>query len=154
MCCQHVPVGLTERKQALVDNIDAWAMWISPPIFVLFNIIYWIYYRWNITNLEHFSCKISACTTKIFFLLQKIQLNAFNGWHFCIDYCTKTLNYLLLANAFNDLELYFLKLWIDDWQLFNDLGPGPINSTQITHWYEWINNYQQGKWIFNYLQLI
>lgn len=43
--CQHVPVGLTERKQALVDNIDAWAMWISPPIFVLFNIVYWIYYR-------------------------------------------------------------------------------------------------------------
>jgi len=41
----HVPVGLTERKQALVDNIDAWAMWISPPIFVFFNIIYWIYYR-------------------------------------------------------------------------------------------------------------
>jgi len=42
---KHVPVGLTERKQALVDNIDAWAMWISPPIFVLFNIVYWIYYR-------------------------------------------------------------------------------------------------------------
>ena len=44
---QHVPIGLTERKQALVDNIDAWAMWISPPIFVLFNAIYWIHYRWR-----------------------------------------------------------------------------------------------------------
>ena len=42
---QHVPVGLTTRKQALVDNIDAWAMWISPPVFILFNFIYWISYR-------------------------------------------------------------------------------------------------------------
>ena len=42
---QYVEVGLTARKQALVDNIDAWAMWISPPIFVLFNIIYWVAYR-------------------------------------------------------------------------------------------------------------
>jgi len=41
----YVEVGLTARKQALVDNIDAWAMWISPPIFVLFNIIYWVAYR-------------------------------------------------------------------------------------------------------------
>jgi hypothetical protein len=42
---QYVEVGLTARKQALVDNIDAWAMWISPPIFILFNIIYWVAYR-------------------------------------------------------------------------------------------------------------
>jgi len=42
---KYVEVGLTARKQALVDNIDAWAMWISPPIFVLFNIIYWVAYR-------------------------------------------------------------------------------------------------------------
>jgi len=41
----HIDVGLTARKQALVDNIDAWAMWISPPIFIVFNIIYWIAYR-------------------------------------------------------------------------------------------------------------
>lgn len=41
----HVEVGLTARKQALVDNIDAWAMWISPPIFIIFNLIYWIAYR-------------------------------------------------------------------------------------------------------------
>ena len=27
---QHVPPRLTAHKQALVDNIDAWAMWISP----------------------------------------------------------------------------------------------------------------------------
>ena len=45
MPLQYVEVGLTARKQALVDNIDAWAMWISPPIFVLFNIIYWVAYR-------------------------------------------------------------------------------------------------------------
>ena len=42
---QHIPVGLTVRKQSLVDNIDAWAMWISPPVFILFNFIYWISYR-------------------------------------------------------------------------------------------------------------
>jgi len=42
----HVEVGLTARKQALVDNIDAWAMWISPPVFLLFNLIYWVAYRW------------------------------------------------------------------------------------------------------------
>jgi len=39
------PVGLTARKQALVDNIDAWAMWISPPVFIFFNFVYWISYR-------------------------------------------------------------------------------------------------------------
>jgi len=38
-------VGLSTRKQALVDNIDAWAMWISPPMFILWNICYWIAYR-------------------------------------------------------------------------------------------------------------
>jgi len=41
----YVEVGLTARKQALVDNIDAWAMWISPPVFILFNLIYWVAYR-------------------------------------------------------------------------------------------------------------
>jgi len=41
----HIEVGLTARKQALVDNIDAWAMWISPPIFIVFNLIYWVAYR-------------------------------------------------------------------------------------------------------------
>jgi len=38
-------IGLSARKQALVDNIDAWAMWISPPMFILWNICYWIAYR-------------------------------------------------------------------------------------------------------------
>jgi len=41
----YVEVGLTARKQALVDNIDAWAMWVFPPVFVLFNVIYWVAYR-------------------------------------------------------------------------------------------------------------
>jgi len=41
----HIELGLTARKQALVDNIDAWAMWISPPVFLLFNIVYWVTYR-------------------------------------------------------------------------------------------------------------
>jgi uncharacterized membrane protein YGL010W len=45
MIFQHIPVGLTARKQALLDNIDAWAMWISPPVFILFNIVYWVSYR-------------------------------------------------------------------------------------------------------------
>eukprot|EP00090_Calanus_glacialis_P018175 TRINITY_DN28191_c0_g1_i1.p2 TRINITY_DN28191_c0_g1~~TRINITY_DN28191_c0_g1_i1.p2 ORF type:complete len:199 (-),score=36.95 TRINITY_DN28191_c0_g1_i1:8-523(-) len=44
---KHVPVGLTARKQALIDNIDAWAMWISPPVFILFNFVYWVSYRWS-----------------------------------------------------------------------------------------------------------
>lgn len=42
---QHIELGLTARKQALVDNIDAWAMWISPPVFIVFNLIYWVTYR-------------------------------------------------------------------------------------------------------------
>ena len=42
---QHIELGLTARKQALVDNIDAWAMWISPPVFVVFNAVYWVSYR-------------------------------------------------------------------------------------------------------------
>jgi len=42
---KYVEVGLTARKQALVDNIDAWAMWISPPVFILFNLVYWVAYR-------------------------------------------------------------------------------------------------------------
>ena len=42
---QHIELGLTARKQALVDNIDAWAMWISPPIFLVFNLVYWVSFR-------------------------------------------------------------------------------------------------------------
>jgi len=41
----HIELGLTARKQALVDNIDAWAMWISPPIFLVFNLVYWVSFR-------------------------------------------------------------------------------------------------------------
>ena len=38
--------GLTSRhKQDIVDNIDAWAMWISPPLFVIWNFCYWIFYQ-------------------------------------------------------------------------------------------------------------
>jgi len=42
---QPPDVGLSFRKQALVENIDAWAMWISPPIFVVWNLCYWLTYR-------------------------------------------------------------------------------------------------------------
>lgn len=42
---QPPDVGLSFRKQALVENIDAWAMWISPPIFVVWNVCYWLTYR-------------------------------------------------------------------------------------------------------------
>ena len=35
----------SEHKQALCDNIDAWALWVSPPVFLVFNCIYWIAYR-------------------------------------------------------------------------------------------------------------
>ena len=37
--------GMSARKQFLVDNIDAWAMWLAPPIFLTFNIIYWASFR-------------------------------------------------------------------------------------------------------------
>jgi len=33
------------RKQAMCDNIDAWAMWLFLPAFIAFNIIYWLAYR-------------------------------------------------------------------------------------------------------------
>merc|ERR1712106_694742 len=46
-----VDTGLSARKQGLVDNIDAWAMWTSPPVFVLFNCVYWIAYRHADTEL-------------------------------------------------------------------------------------------------------
>jgi len=36
---------VSEHKQALCDNIDAWALWVSPPVFLVFNCIYWIAYR-------------------------------------------------------------------------------------------------------------
>ena len=29
----------------LCENIDAWAMWISPPMFLIFNIAYWLTYQ-------------------------------------------------------------------------------------------------------------
>ena len=37
--------GLSRHKQDLVDNIDAWAMWISPPLFVIWNFFYWLVYQ-------------------------------------------------------------------------------------------------------------
>lgn len=33
------------RKQALCDNIDNWSLWLSPPAFITFNIVYWVAYR-------------------------------------------------------------------------------------------------------------
>ena len=36
---------MSAHKQALCDNIDAWTMWLSPPIFLTFNLVYWIAYR-------------------------------------------------------------------------------------------------------------
>ena len=37
--------AVTEGKQALVENIDAWAMWIAPPVFIFWNLCYWVSYR-------------------------------------------------------------------------------------------------------------
>ena len=37
--------GVTVGKQALVENIDAWAMWLAPPVFIFWNLCYWIAYR-------------------------------------------------------------------------------------------------------------
>ena len=31
--------------KAICDNIDAWAMWLSPPAFVIFNLTYWFTYQ-------------------------------------------------------------------------------------------------------------
>ena len=31
--------------QAVCDNIDAWAMWLSPPAFLIFNMAYWFAYQ-------------------------------------------------------------------------------------------------------------
>lgn len=33
------------RTKAICDNIDAWALWVSPPVFILFNIAYWFAYQ-------------------------------------------------------------------------------------------------------------
>ena len=44
----HVPAvehKVSDHKQALCDNIDAWALWVSPPVFFTFNCVYWIAYR-------------------------------------------------------------------------------------------------------------
>ena len=35
----------TAGKQALVENIDAWAMWVAPPVFIFWNLCYWLAYR-------------------------------------------------------------------------------------------------------------
>ena len=37
----HVDAAMYE----LCENIDAWAMWISPPMFLIFNIAYWLTYQ-------------------------------------------------------------------------------------------------------------
>lgn len=33
------------RIKAVCDNIDAWAMWLSPPVFLIFNVAYWFAYQ-------------------------------------------------------------------------------------------------------------
>ena len=33
------------HTQAMCDNIDYWALWIAPPIFIIFNIAYWLSYK-------------------------------------------------------------------------------------------------------------
>jgi len=44
------PDTVTPHKQALCDNIDAWALWISPPVFLFFNLVYWVAYRQEFDN--------------------------------------------------------------------------------------------------------
>jgi hypothetical protein len=45
---------MSAHKQALCDNIDAWAMWLSPPVFITFNLVYWIAYRHVDSKFIHF----------------------------------------------------------------------------------------------------
>ena len=45
ICPQGEEYGLNSAKAELVDNIDAWAMWISPPLFVVWNFVYWLGYQ-------------------------------------------------------------------------------------------------------------
>ena len=33
------------HTKAICDNIDAWAMWLSPPLFIIFNVAYWFAYQ-------------------------------------------------------------------------------------------------------------
>ena len=40
-----LPDSVTPHKQALCDNIDAWALWVSPPVFFIFNLVYWLAYQ-------------------------------------------------------------------------------------------------------------
>jgi len=34
--------------KAICDNIDAWTLWISPPIFIIFNLAYWFAYEHSV----------------------------------------------------------------------------------------------------------
>jgi len=36
---------MNPQTQVICDNIDAWATWIAPPIFIIFNIAYWLSYQ-------------------------------------------------------------------------------------------------------------
>ena len=41
----YLQEGVTSQIQETCDNIDLWAMWISPPVFIIFNLAYWLTYQ-------------------------------------------------------------------------------------------------------------
>jgi len=41
----YIPDGVSPEIHETCDNIDLWAMWISPPVFVIFNLAYWLFYQ-------------------------------------------------------------------------------------------------------------
>jgi hypothetical protein len=41
----YLQEGVSLQIQETCDNIDLWAMWISPPVFIIFNLAYWFTYQ-------------------------------------------------------------------------------------------------------------
>lgn len=46
LAAQDPPVDAWTK--AVCDNIDAWTLWVSPPIFIVFNLAYWFAYEHSV----------------------------------------------------------------------------------------------------------
>ena len=61
--------GVTVGKQALVENIDAWAMWLAPPVFIFWNLCYWIAYRPWTNRLVSEDSLVRTCNERFLYIV-------------------------------------------------------------------------------------
>ena len=87
--------AVTVGKQALVENIDAWAMWIAPPVFIFWNLCYWLAYHPWTNRLVSEDTLVGFSLTN----MKRIKQTIFS-WITCYKETSRSLiNFVLVVGA-------------------------------------------------------